>query len=105
MIIKQMLTISAYAVLSHAATAVAQNYPTRAVRIVVPYVAGGNTDFTARHIGARLSEVWGHQIIIDNRQETRGRAYQCSPSLRIGKLKADTLIAFDDVIPDHWNEK
>jgi len=45
----------------------AQNYPTRPVRVIVPYAAGGNTDFTARAIGAKLSEVFGQQIIVDNR--------------------------------------
>ena len=30
-----------------------QNWPTRAVRVIVPYAAGGNTDFTARTVGAK----------------------------------------------------
>jgi tripartite-type tricarboxylate transporter receptor subunit TctC len=47
--------------------AAAQNYPTRPVRMVVPYAAGGNTDFTARAIGAKLTEVFGQQVIVDNR--------------------------------------
>jgi tripartite-type tricarboxylate transporter receptor subunit TctC len=45
----------------------AQNWPTRAVRIIVPYAAGGNTDYTARTVGARLAELWGQQVIVDNR--------------------------------------
>jgi tripartite-type tricarboxylate transporter receptor subunit TctC len=44
-----------------------QNWPTRAVRVIVPYAAGGNTDFTARTVGAKLSEMWGQQVIVDNR--------------------------------------
>jgi tripartite-type tricarboxylate transporter receptor subunit TctC len=47
--------------------AAAQSYPTRPVRVVVPYAAGGNTDFTARAIGAKLAEVFGQQVIVDNR--------------------------------------
>jgi tripartite-type tricarboxylate transporter receptor subunit TctC len=47
--------------------AAAQNYPVRPVRVVVPYAAGGNTDFTARAIGAKLSEVFGQQVVVDNR--------------------------------------
>ena len=55
------------AALAAALPAAAQNYPTRPVRVIVPYAAGGNTDFTARAIGAKLSEVFGQQIIVDNR--------------------------------------
>jgi tripartite-type tricarboxylate transporter receptor subunit TctC len=47
--------------------AASQNYPVRPVRVIVPYAAGGNTDFTARAIGAKLSEVFGQQVIVDNR--------------------------------------
>ena len=47
--------------------AAAQNYPVRPVRVIVPFAAGGNTDITARAIGARLSEVFGQQIVVENR--------------------------------------
>jgi tripartite-type tricarboxylate transporter receptor subunit TctC len=50
-----------------AVPAAAQNYPTRPVRVIVPFAAGGNTDITARAIGVRLSEVFGHQIVVENR--------------------------------------
>ncbi len=45
----------------------AQTYPTRPVRFIVPYPPGGSTDYTAREIGQRLSELWGQQLVIDNR--------------------------------------
>jgi len=47
--------------------AASQNYPVRPVRMIVPFAAGGNTDITARAIGARLSEVFGQQIVVENR--------------------------------------
>jgi tripartite-type tricarboxylate transporter receptor subunit TctC len=37
------------------------------VRVIVPFTAGGNTDLTARAIGARLSDVFGQQIVVENR--------------------------------------
>jgi tripartite-type tricarboxylate transporter receptor subunit TctC len=45
----------------------AQNYPTRTVRVVVPYAPGGNTDFTARVIATKLTDVFGQQVIVENR--------------------------------------
>ena len=55
------------AVLLVALPAAAQNYPVRPVRMIVPFAAGGNTDITARAIGARLSEVFGQQVVVENR--------------------------------------
>jgi hypothetical protein len=45
----------------------AQTYPTKPVRIIVPFAAGGNTDFTARAIAERLTPVFKQQVIVDNR--------------------------------------
>ena len=45
----------------------AQAYPNRFLRIIVPFAAGGATDVMARVIGARLSEVWGQQIVVEAR--------------------------------------
>lgn len=50
-----------------AAMASSEAYPAKAVRIVVPYAAGGGTDVQARLIGAKLTEAWGQTVIIDNR--------------------------------------
>lgn len=61
-----MLVISAALVLA-TQPALAQNWPARTVRVIVPYAAGGNTDYTARTVGARLAEMWGQQVVVDNR--------------------------------------
>jgi tripartite-type tricarboxylate transporter receptor subunit TctC len=47
--------------------ALALDYPTKPVRIVVGFAAGGGVDITARLIGQSLSERLGQQFIIDNR--------------------------------------
>src|SRR5438876_3280131 len=51
---------------SRPASAQAQSWPTRVVRIVVPFTPGGGTDGIARIIAARLSEVWSQQVVIEN---------------------------------------
>ena len=47
-------------------------WPTRPVRVVVPFAAGGSTDIVARILAARLSESFGQQFIIDNRAGAGG---------------------------------
>lgn len=54
------------------AAALAQAYPTRPVRAIVPFGAGGNTDAAARILGAKLSERWGQSVLIENRTGAEG---------------------------------
>lgn len=50
----------------------AQQYPTRPVRFVVPFAAGGSVDTLARTIGPRLADALGQQIVVDNRSGANG---------------------------------
>src|SRR5258705_174705 len=47
--------------------AFAQSYPSRPIRLIIPFAPGGPADFLGRAIGQRLGEVLGQQIVIDNR--------------------------------------
>ena len=58
------LALSCAAVTAHAADGA---YPTKPIRIIVPYPPGGSTDPTARAFATWLSEKWGVSIVIDNR--------------------------------------
>src|SRR6476659_6585306 len=49
------------------AYAQAQAWPRRFVRLVVPFPAGGGTDAVARILANRLSELWGQQMVIENK--------------------------------------
>jgi tripartite-type tricarboxylate transporter receptor subunit TctC len=57
-----------------ACTAHAQplDYPSKSLRIIVPFVAGGSTDILARLVGQHLTERWGRQVIVDNRPGANG---------------------------------
>ena len=44
-----------------------QTYPSKPIRIISPYPADGTTDILARMVGAKLTEGWGQQVLVDNR--------------------------------------
>ncbi len=55
-----------------AGNAVAQNYPSRSVRVVVVSTPGGSVDTMARTVGPKLAEKWGQQVVVDNRPGAGG---------------------------------
>jgi len=59
--------LSALGAAAAPAASPADNYPSRIVKMIVPFPAGGTTDIFARHIGDRLAKALGHNFVIDNR--------------------------------------
>src|SRR5262245_11352832 len=68
-----VLALSCAMLIGTAACAVAADkYPSRPVRMVVPYPPGGGSDITGRAIGAKLNEYLGQTFVIDNRPGATG---------------------------------
>src|SRR5713101_8178377 len=67
--VKRFLTALGFAL---ATTAWAQPYPSKPIRIIVPFVPGGNVDITARTIAPALGEALGQPIVIENRTGAAG---------------------------------
>ena len=68
-----MMIRSAAAIFALAAAgATAQSYPSKPVRVIVPFPAGGGIDFIARALTPKLSEYLGHGFVVDNRSGASG---------------------------------
>ena len=70
--VKTLASLLAGGLLCAAFTANAQSYPTKPIRIIVGYAAGGVADITARLMAQKLSTALGQQVIIDNRPSAGG---------------------------------
>lgn len=66
---KALLAVLAFAACSGAQ---AQTYPSKPIRIIVPYAAGGTSDILARQIAPKLAEAWGQPAIVENKPGANG---------------------------------
>lgn len=104
-----------------AVPALAQNFPTKSITIVVPASPGGAIDLAARLIGQKLTEAWGQPVVIDNRAGATGiigtdlmaksppdghmlalvaSSHAINPSM-VSKLPFDTVKSFEPVALTH----
>src|SRR5262245_12120731 len=74
----------------------AQSFPTRPVRMIVGFPAGGSTDILARDIASELEKTWGQSVVVDN----RGGANGAIAATHLARLPADghTLMM---IVPGH----
>src|SRR5260221_426923 len=52
--------------------ALAQSYPVKAVKLIVTYPPGGSSDLMARILGQKLSELWGHAVVVESKPGAAG---------------------------------
>jgi tripartite-type tricarboxylate transporter receptor subunit TctC len=94
----RLMTVVA-CVLAASAAHPAEKFPTRPVRMIIPYAPGGATDITARQLQPRISEIWGQPVIVDNRAgasgnialELAGRAAPDGYTLFVGNVSTNAI--------------
>jgi tripartite-type tricarboxylate transporter receptor subunit TctC len=82
---KKLVAFALAAILQIPAGAVAQNWPSRSISLVVPYAVGGPVDTVARIVSARMSEILGQQIVVENYPGAGGM----SGAARVAKAAPD----------------
>lgn len=75
----------------------AQAYPSRAIRIVVPFPPGGTSDILARSIGQKLTEEWGQPVLTDNRPGAAGNI----ASENVARSKPDGYTLYINTVGTH----
>jgi tripartite-type tricarboxylate transporter receptor subunit TctC len=69
---RDFITAMAGSAIAWPVAAHAARWPTQLVRIICPLAAGGGIDATARIVAARLSEIWGQQVVVENKSGASG---------------------------------
>jgi tripartite-type tricarboxylate transporter receptor subunit TctC len=79
-----MRTVFAVLIAVSSFSLLAQDWPARTVRIIVPFPAGGSADLLPRVVGEKLAQLWGQPVVVDNRAGAAGNigataVYQSEP--------------------------
>ena len=85
--------LAAFVLVGAAAGAFAQSWPTRPVKIIVPYSPGGLPDTVARVVGQALSEKWGQQVVVENKPG--GNGLVAAPFITTAAPDGYTLLVTD----------
>jgi tripartite-type tricarboxylate transporter receptor subunit TctC len=67
-----IVNIASALVVLAAAPAQAQTYPAKPIHVLIPYAPGGIADIAARIVGAKLTEAWGQQVVVENKPGGNG---------------------------------
>jgi hypothetical protein len=90
---KRVLGAALGALMLAGGSALATDYPTQTVTIIVPYAPGGIADIAARTVGEALSQKWGQEVIVDNR--TGGAGFLAATAVARAAPDGHTLFVAD----------
>ena len=99
-----LLALAALAAISTLSGAAAQPYPSRPIRFIVPFPAGGSTDVAARLVGEYLSRSLGQQVVVENKTGANGNigietAAKSAPDGYTVLVTADAVVSNAHVYP------
>jgi tripartite-type tricarboxylate transporter receptor subunit TctC len=69
---RRLVACMAFGLLALAPVMASAQYPTKPIRMIIPFAAGGTTDLLARAVGQHMTEAWGQPVISDNRAGANG---------------------------------
>lgn len=95
--IRAKIALSSAACLCCVALTHAQPYPSKAIRIVVPFPPGGTSDILSRSIGQELQKEWGQPVVTDNRPGAAGNI----ASEYVAKSKGDGYTLYINTVGTH----
>ena len=72
MLVRSISVASACAMAFGTTHALAETFPTKPVRLIVPFAAGGGADIVGRLVAQKLGDGWGHNVVVDNRPGAGG---------------------------------
>lgn len=92
---RRQLAFAGMALSSGLSSTWASSYPSKLIRIIVPYAAGGSTDVFARHLGQELGNITGQSVMVENR--TGGMSVPAVQALTQSQPDGHTFAVFESV--------
>ena len=89
----KIISAAAGAILLASTSAIAQDWPSQTVTIIVPYAPGGIADIAARTVAEAMSSEWGQEVIVDNR--TGGAGFVAATAVAMAEPDGHTLFVAD----------
>ena len=99
-----MLAVLLASFITVAAHAAEQPYPSRPIRIIVPFAPGAATDTIARLLGQKMTEAWGQQVVVDGNHPLAGKTLDFAGTVTLVRAASAEELAHGHVHGAHGHE-